>query len=166
MSDAFGPFHARHRVLLEVALYVATAVGAWSVRFVQDDADRAHDLAVRVRAEAAKGTNFGILVRRYSKYEGPTGEDGDVNFMPLPSLPPNIRAGVDSLEIGQVSDVLPNQAGFNIFKVTDRKPERDYTVDEIRDDLPEAVAQAQSAEKYEAFVKTLRAKAQIEYRSY
>lgn len=130
------------------------------------DADRAHDLAVRVRAEAAKGTNFGILVRRYSKYEGPTGEDGDVNFMPLPSLPPNIRAGVDSLEIGQVSDVLPNQAGFNIFKVTDRKPERDYTVDEIRDDLPEAVAQAQSAEKYEAFVKTLRAKAQIEYRSY
>lgn len=130
------------------------------------DADRAHDLAVRVRAEAAKGTNFGILVRRYSKYEGPTGEDGDVNFMPLPSLPPNIRAGVDSLEIGQVSDVLPNQAGFNIFKVTDRKPERDYTVDEIRDDLPEAVAQAQSAEKYDAFVKTLRAKAQIEYRSY
>ncbi|MBK7367139.1 MAG: peptidylprolyl isomerase [Candidatus Eisenbacteria bacterium] len=130
------------------------------------DADRAHDLAVRVRAEAAKGTNFGILVRRYSKYEGPTGEDGDVNFMPLPSLPPNIRAGVDSLEIGQVSEVLPNQAGFNIFKVTDRKPERDYTVDEIRDDLPEAVAQAQSSEKYEAFVKTLRAKAQIEYRAY
>lgn len=130
------------------------------------DADRAHDLAMRVREEAAKGTNFGILVRRYSKYEGPTGEDGDVNFMPLTSLPPNIRVGVDSLEIGQVSEVLPNQAGFNIFKVTDRKPERDYTVDEIRDDLPEAVAQAQSAEKYEAFVKTLRAKAQIEYRSY
>lgn len=38
MSDAFGPFHARHRGALEVALYVATAVGAWSVRFVQDDA--------------------------------------------------------------------------------------------------------------------------------
>lgn len=130
------------------------------------DADRAHELAMRVREEAAKGTNFGILVRRYSKYDGPTGEDGDVNFMPLTNLPPNIRAGVDSLEIGQVSEVLPNQAGFNIFKVTDRKPERDYTIDEIRDDLPEAVAQAQAAEKYEAFVKTLRAKAQIEYRSY
>lgn len=130
------------------------------------DADRAHDLAMRVREEAAKGTNFGILVRRYSKYDGPTGEDGDVNFMPLTNLPPNIRAGVDSLEIGQVSEVLPNQAGFNIFKVTDRKPERDYTIDEIRDDLPEAVAQAQASEKYEAFVKTLRAKAQIEYRSY
>ena len=130
------------------------------------DADRAHELAMRVREEAAKGTNFGILVRRYSKYDGPTGEDGDVNFMPLTNLPPNIRAGVDSLEIGQVSEVLPNQAGFNIFKVTDRRPERDYTIDEIRDDLPEAVAQAQASEKYEAFVKTLRAKAQIEYRSY
>ena len=38
MSDAFGPFHARHRLALEIVLYVATAVGAWSVRFVQDDA--------------------------------------------------------------------------------------------------------------------------------
>ncbi|MBI5168019.1 MAG: peptidylprolyl isomerase [Candidatus Eisenbacteria bacterium] len=130
------------------------------------DAERAHELAMRVREEAAKGTNFGVLVRRYSKYDGPTGEDGDVNFMPLPSLPPNIRAGVDSLEIGQISDVLPNQSGFNIFKVTDRKPERDYTIEEIREDLPEAVAQAQASEKYEAFVKTLRAKAQIEYRTY
>ena len=38
MSDAFGPFHARHRLVLAIVLYVATAIGAWSVRFVQDDA--------------------------------------------------------------------------------------------------------------------------------
>ncbi len=130
------------------------------------DAERAHQLAIRVREEAAKGTNFGALVRRYSKYDGPTGEDGDVGFVSLATLQGQIRAGLDSLEVGQVSEVLPNQAGFNIFKLTDRHPERDYAVDEIREELPKAVAQAQAAEKYETLVKGLRAKAQIEYRSY
>jgi peptidyl-prolyl cis-trans isomerase SurA len=130
------------------------------------DAERARATALRVREEAAKGTNFATLVRRYSKYDGPTSEDGDVGFVSLASLQPQIRAGIDSLEFGQVSEALPNQSGFNIFKVTDRHPEREYTIEEIRADLPEAVAQAQSAEKYATFVKSLRTKAQIEYRTY
>ena len=60
--------------------------------------------------------------------------------------------------------MLPNAQGFNIFKVNDRKPEREYTVTEIKDELPDAVAQVQFREKYDAWLKTLRGKAQIEYR--
>ena len=94
-----------------------------------------------MRDEAAKGTDFATLVRRYSKYDGPAQSDGDVGFVSLGSLQPQIRAGLDSLETGQVSEVLVNQAGFNIFKVTDRKPEREYSLEEIREELPDAVAQ-------------------------
>lgn len=130
----------------------------------EKDVARTQALAERVRAEAAKGTNFGTLVRRYSQYDGATGADGDVGFVSLGTLQPHIRAGLDSLEIGQVSAVLTNQAGFNIFKLTDRHPERDYTVEEIKAELPDAVAQVQFREKYDAWLKTLRAKAQIEYR--
>ena len=128
------------------------------------DIARTRALAERVRTEAAKGGNFGALVRRYSKYDGPIGPEGDVGFVSLGSLQPAIRAGLDSLEIGQVSEVLTNQAGFNIFKLTDRRPEREYTVDEIKAELPDAVAQVQFREKYDAWLKGLRAKAQIEYR--
>ena len=60
--------------------------------------------------------------------------------------------------------MLTNQLGFNIFKVVDRHPERTYTLDEIRKELPEAVAEVQSRDKYDAWVKDLRAKAQIQYR--
>ena len=128
------------------------------------DAERAKKLAQKVRNEAAKGTSFGTLVRRYSKYQGPQAEDGDVGFVSVANLQPAIRAGLDSLEIGEVSEVLPNQAGFNVFKVTDRKPEHTYTLEEIRNDLPEAVAQIRFKEKYDAWIKGLRAKANIEYR--
>jgi peptidyl-prolyl cis-trans isomerase SurA len=130
----------------------------------EGDVARAKDLAERVRGEAAKGTNFSTLVHRYSHYNGPVGDDGDVGFVSLSNLQGPIRAGLDSLEVGQVSEVLPNQSGFNIFKVTDRHAEREYQLPEVKEELPNAVAEIQRREKYEAWVKTLRSKAQIEYR--
>lgn len=144
--------HARH-ILVKVAPTDA-------------DVERAFETAKKVRAQAAsKGADFAALVKRYSQYQGTAGPDGDVGFLSLgPNLPANIRAGLDDLAPGEVSEVLPNQQGFNIFKVTERKAERAYEVAEIKEDLPEAVAQAQFRTKYEAWMKTLRSKAQIEYR--
>ena len=132
----------------------------------ETDVLKAKALAEHVRDEARKGTSYAILVGRYSKYDGPASPDGDVGFVSVATLQPTIREGLDSLEVGQVSDVLPNQAGFNIFKITDRHPEREYTLEEVKGDLPDAVAQVQFREKYDAWLKQLRAKAQIEYRKF
>ena len=134
------------------------------VPVTDDDAKRAKKLADRVRAEAGKGTDFGTLSRRYSKYAGPHDDNGDVGFVSMGSLQPVIRTGLDSLEVGQISDVLPNQSGYNIFKVVDRKPEHAYTLEEIKEELPDAVAQIQFKERYDTWIKGLRAKASIEYR--
>ena len=82
----------------------------------------------------------------------------------ITSTPSSMPAPLTSVAEPSVSPVLPNQQGFNIFKVTDRKPERSYEVAEIKNDLPEAVAQVYFREKYDAWLKTLRSKAQIEYR--
>jgi len=129
-----------------------------------NDVDRASDLAGKVRAQAAKGGDFAALAKRYSSYRGPASPDGDVGFLSVGQLQPNIRAGLEGLKPGDVSEVLPNPQGFNIFKLLERKPEREYEIGEIKDELPDAVADAQFREKYDAWLKTLRSKAQIEYR--
>lgn len=136
------------------------------VKAVPNDADidRAFEQAKKVQEQAAKGGDFAALVKKYSQYQGPATPDGDVGFLSVAQLQPNIRAGLEPLKIGEVSDVLPNAQGFNIFKVVERKPERAYEVEEIKEELPAAVAEAQFRERYEAWVKGLRAKAQIEYR--
>ncbi len=126
--------------------------------------DRAFELAKKVREQAAKGGDYAALVKRYSTYPGQAGPDGDVGFLGLGQMQPNIREGLQNLKPGEVSEVLTNAQGFNIFKVVDRKPEREFGLDEIKDELPEAVAQAQMREKYDAWLRSLRAKAQIEYR--
>ena len=128
------------------------------------DVDRAFELAKKVREQAVKGMDFAALVRKHSSFAGQASADGDLGFLSLGQMQPAIRAGLEPLKIGDVSEVLSNAQGFNIFKVNDRKPEREYQVSEIKEELPEAVAQAQFREKYDAWLKTLRAKAQIEYR--
>jgi len=135
------------------------------VEVTEADIDRSRKKAERIRAEAAKGGDFGQLATRYSEYKGPQSAGGDLGFLSLGSLQPHIRGALDSLKVGQISRVLVNRAGFNIFKMTDKKPERAYTLDEIRTELPSAVATIQYREKYDAWVKGLRAKAHIEYRS-
>lgn len=135
------------------------------VEVTEADIERSRMKAERIRAEAAKGGDFGQLASRYSEYKGPQSAGGDLGFLSLGSLQPHIRGALDSLKVGQISRVLVNRAGFNIFKLTDKKPERPYTLDEIRAELPSAVGTIQFRDKYEAWVKGLRAKAHIEYRS-
>jgi len=134
------------------------------VPVVEADAERAKKLADNVRAQAVKGTPFGDLVKRYSKYEGPAGPDGDLGFISLGTLQPHIRAGLDSVKVGGISEVLVNTAGFNVFKVTDRKPEREYQLEEIKEELPDAVAELKQRESYDNWMKGLRGKAHIEVR--
>jgi peptidyl-prolyl cis-trans isomerase SurA len=135
------------------------------VEVTQKDIDRALAKAQAVRAQAAKGGDFTALVKAYSEYKGQVGPDGDLGFLSLGKMQPAIRAGLETLAPGEVSDVLPNAQGLNIFKVLERHAPRDYDVAEIREELPQAVAQIQFRERLEAWVKTLRAKAQIEYRN-
>ena len=142
--------HARH-ILIRVE--VADA-----------DVERARKVADKVHAEAVKGTDFTSLVKKYSRYQGQQSADGDLGFLSYGQLQPQIRAGLDTVKIGSISEVLVNRAGFNVFKVLERKPERNYSLEEIRDDLPQAVAQIQYREKYDAWVKSLRTKAHIEIR--
>jgi parvulin-like peptidyl-prolyl isomerase len=126
------------------------------------DVERARALAARVRAEAVSGKDFGELARRYNRYNGPHSEDGDVGYLPLSSLQANIRAGLDSLPVGGISTVLVNQAGFNIFRVTERKAEREYQLEEIKSELPVAVSDILFREKLDVWIKGLRAKAHIQ----
>ena len=153
--------HARH-ILIRVPISDADLSSLY--RFGDGGIERARGVAVRVHGEAIKGTDFAALVHRYSRYQGPQDASGDIGFVSLGTLQPAIRAGLDTLEAGQISDVLQNQIGFNIFKLLERRAERPYTYEEIKEELPDAVAEIKLRERYEEWVKGLRAKAHVEIR--
>jgi peptidyl-prolyl cis-trans isomerase SurA len=145
-----GEIHARH-ILFRLAP-------------TDDDARRVRQRIDDVRNQAVKGVDFGTLARRYSRFRGPSGPDGDLGFLPMTAFSPDFRAALDTLETGQVSPPLLNAQGWHLFKVLDREGERAYRLDEIRNELPEMVRQAKLKTQYETFVADLRKKATIEYR--
>ncbi|MGH7724869.1 MAG: peptidylprolyl isomerase [Candidatus Eiseniibacteriota bacterium] len=147
---AKGEIHARH------ILFGVTPTRA--------DQDRSLKQIEEVRAQAAKGVHFGTLARRYSKYKGPAGPDGDLGFVPMTVFSSDFRAALDTTEVGQLSPILLNPQGFHLFKVLDREAERPYKADEVKEQLPEMVRRARMQSQYETFVADLRKKAQIEYR--
>jgi len=55
-----------------------------------------------------------------------------------------------------------NTAGFNIFRVTERKADHEYALEEVKDELPGVVSEMLFREKLEEWVKGLRAKAHIQ----
>jgi peptidyl-prolyl cis-trans isomerase SurA len=150
VDKAKGEIHARH-ILFRV---MAT----------QADAERAKRRIEQIRAQAVKGVDFGTLARRYSKYQGPATPDGDLGELPMTVFSDDFRAGLDTLEIGQVSEPLLNGQGYHLFKVLDRAAARPYTLAEIKDQLPEIVRQQKAKQQYDAYVADLRKKAHIEYR--
>jgi len=149
-DPAKGEIHARH-ILFRVTP-------------TEKDAERVRVRIEDVRTQAVKGVDFGTLVRRYSKYKGPSAPDGDLGFLPVTAFTPEFRAALDTLETGQVSQALLNPQGWNLFKVVDREGERTYRVDEIQQELPDLVRQAKMKTQYDAYIETLRKKATIEYR--
>ena len=149
-DPAKGEIHARHIL--------------FRIQPSEKDANRSKAQIEQIRAQAVKGVDFGTLARRYSKYKGPAGSDGDLGYLPMSLFSADFRAALDTLELGQVSPILLNPQGFHLFKVNDRQAERPYTIDEIRQDLPELVRQQKLKEQYDTFVADLRKKAHIEYR--
>ena len=77
---AKGEIHARH------ILFGVTPTRA--------DQDRALKQIEEVRTQAAKGVHFGTLARRYSKYKGPAGPDGDLGFVPMTVFSSDFRAAL------------------------------------------------------------------------
>lgn len=130
----------------------------------EKDIERARQLAERIRGEASKGGDFGALARRYSRYQGQVDPDGDLGYVSMAAFQPAIRSALDSVAVGSVSGVVENPVGFNVFKVNDRKPERNYSLDEVKQQLPGAVEEIKDRERWEAWLKTLRAKSHIEIR--
>ena len=122
------------------------------------DQQRAESLANRVYDEAKRGADFGDLVRRYSTYKGPAGPGGNLGFLPLSAFPQEFRDGLSALSVGQVSRPLLGPQGYNIFKMLDRHSERPYTVDEVKEQLPDLVRQIKLKKQYDGWVAALRSR--------
>lgn len=104
-------------------------------------------------SKKAQGTpaDFAALATQYSQDRQTAERGGDTGLQPLQQLVLEVRGAVAKLKIGAVSEPVQSAAGFHVIKLTEQQPARTATLDELRDQLTQALRaqrQEQIAQAY------------------
>lgn len=90
------------------------------------------------KAQAAPA-EFAALANQYSQDRVTAERGGDNGLQPLQQLVPEVRGAVVRLKVGAVSDPVQSAAGWHVIKLTEQQPARTATLDELRDQLTQAL---------------------------
>ena len=140
--------HARH-VLIQAALKPA-------------DEERARKRALAVRDSLLKGVDFAAMAKRYSMDTSTKDSGGFLGEVAVPNLPPSFREPLTGLREGEVSVPLKGEAGYYVFKLLGRVPEREYRLEEIKEDLKRIVLDQKLKDAYDRWLDRIRKNVNIE----
>jgi peptidyl-prolyl cis-trans isomerase SurA len=151
-SDSLGErVHARH-VLLQTKIRPA-------------DEERARKRALAVRDDILKGADFAATAKKYSMDVSTKDSGGVLGDVPVTGLPPSFREPLTGLREGEVSVPLKGEAGYYVFKLGGRTPERDFQFEEIRDDLKKLVMDQKLRDNYDHWLARIRKNVNIEIKN-
>lgn len=90
------------------------------------------------RAQAPKA-DFAALARANSQDASSREQGGDIGFLPLAQLTPEMRPAVEQLKTGDVSAPVQSAAGFHILKLADLRPAGVTPFDQVKGELRAAL---------------------------
>lgn len=126
------------------------------------DEERARVKALGLRDSLSRGADFASLVRRYSADAATRDSGGALGEIPVTNLPANMREVLTALREGEISTPFKREAGYHIFKVQGRTPEREYRFDDIKDDLKRVVLNRKLEEAYKRWYDRIRKNVNVE----
>jgi peptidyl-prolyl cis-trans isomerase SurA len=117
--------------------------------------------ADRLHAEAIAGSDFGDLARRRSQgAEAVRG--GDLGYVRLGELLPEIDAVLAGMRAGETSPVIATPAGFHIINLVEVVPGAVRPLEEVKAQAEDFVYQEQAADYYRRWLRQLRSRAHID----
>lgn len=164
-EDEEKAYYAAHRqefttpseiTLREILIEVPTT--NQGVNVAQDDAakEKAEDIRKRLLAGEPFPRLAGELSAASSKANG--GLIGPINHE---ELAPTLQALIDKMKIGDISDVLRVQRGYQILKLESRTDTKVRSFDDAREDIARKVAEEKSRGEMVKYIDRLREQATI-----
>jgi peptidyl-prolyl cis-trans isomerase D len=103
------------------------------------------NVAKDVLSEARQGKDFAALARKYS--QGPTKSNGgDLGYFKPGQMDKAFEKVAFALKKGEISDLVRTRFGYHIIKVEDIKEARTKTLEEVREQIVEAIVVNASTE--------------------
>ncbi|MDH2054057.1 peptidylprolyl isomerase [Achromobacter marplatensis] len=97
---------------------------------------QAQDLVKRAQAPKA---DFAALAQSYSRDDTSRTQGGDIGFVPLAQLMPEMRPVIEQMKEGEVSAPVQSAAGFHILKLSALRPASVTPFDQVKEELRAAL---------------------------
>ena len=98
---------------------------------------------------------FGELAANHSTDKGSAARQGDVGWFTAGKLPAEVRDGIVKLQEGEVSKPYKTAAGYEIYKVTDRRTVS-YPLEKVKDMIRTQIFAEKSQKEVKALVDGLK----------
>ncbi|UCF78234.1 MAG: peptidylprolyl isomerase [Candidatus Eiseniibacteriota bacterium] len=135
------------------------------VRPTDQAEQEARAFATELRKRIEAGESFEELALRFSQDPETADRGGVVGSYAVEGLAPAVRAAIKGVAVGSITEVVPMEVAYHIFKIVGKSTEREYTFEEIRGDLRELVGQEKAQNRYEQWLGELKKKTYIEIKS-
>ncbi len=128
-------------------------------RPTRNDTLRAKKLAEKVYRLLKSGKySFDELASKYSDDTDTKDLGGDLGWIPVTNLPPDMKSVIDTMKVGEISAPVLTQFGYHIIKLIDRKKGGRPSFEEIQPQLTQILYQRKLQQAIDAYVKKLRKK--------
>lgn len=122
--------------------------------------EKAHELAVKLRDQARQNGDFGGLARKYSA--APTAQQGGLTVFREEDAPELIKSAVFGLKPGEITDVIENAHGENLFQFLDRFDPSAVPFEQVSDKLRGELIERRTMPEFEKWLADVRKNRYVE----
>ena len=117
-----------------------------------------------LRKRVTSGEDFQKLATEVS--DSPSKANGGlIGPISLNDIAPDLRKLIEAMKVGEVSEVIRNQRGFQILKLETMTPLQTMAFEQARDQISERVFTDKRKVEFEKYLQKLRAQAIIEWKN-
>ena len=123
---------------------------------------RAQKTAGDIKKRLDQGEDFAKVAKEESEDPESAARGGDIGYVLHGVASPELDKAAFSMEVGQNSEPILTEIGYNVIRVTEKRAAQAPDFDQFKDDLANFLGNVALHKKLEAYVKGLRDKAVIE----
>lgn len=122
--------------------------------------EEALSACLKIKERLDGGEDFSTVAREVSEGSS-AARGGDLGYYRPDQISPEFKSAAEELRAGEISDPIKTDYGYHMIVVTDRKPARDKTLEESREEIVGIMLAGKRKAKFDAVKSKLESSATI-----